>query len=154
MSQPIHVRRAELKDAVTIAAYNIHMALETEHKRLDPYTVSAGVRNALEDEGKGIYYVAEVGERVIGQLMITHEWSDWRNGDVWWIQSVYVHKDFRKQGVFKRLFAEAEAGAKAAGAVMIRLYVETDNAGAQKSYANLGMTMTSYAVMEKPLAKQ
>lgn len=154
MPDEIRVRRGELKDAVTIAAYNIHMALETEHKRLDPYTVSAGVRNALEDESKGIYFVAEAGSRVIGQLMITHEWSDWRNGDVWWIQSVYVHPDFRKQGVFKQLFAKAEDGARAAGAVMIRLYVENDNAGAQKSYENLGMTKTAYAIMEKPIERE
>lgn len=153
MSDEILVRRGELKDAVTIAAYNIHMALETERKRLDPYTVSAGVRSVLEDESKGIYFVAQVGDRVIGQLMITHEWSDWRNGDIWWIQSVYVHPEFRKRGVFKRLFAKAEESARAAGAVMIRLYVENDNSAAQETYAHLGMTRTAYTVMEKDLPR-
>ena len=117
IAEDLIVRRATIKDAVTLAAYNIHMALETENKRLDPYVVSAGVRNALEDERKGIYLVADLNGRVIGQLLITREWSDWRNGDIWWIQSVYVHPEFRKQGVFTRLHEQAERDANEEGAV-------------------------------------
>ncbi|MBC7784965.1 MAG: GNAT family N-acetyltransferase [Burkholderiales bacterium] len=127
------------------------MALETENKRLDPYTVSAGVKAAIEDRSKALYLVALMGDRVVGQLMVTLEWSDWRNGDIWWIQSVYVHPDFRKQGVFSRLHEQAEIEARAAGAVMLRLYVEEDNTRAQEVYLKQGIAMTSYRVMEKGL---
>lgn len=147
------LRRGEMRDNVSISAYNIRLALETEGKRLDPYTVSAGVKAALEDPSKGVYYVALVGERVVGQLMITREWSDWRNGWIWWVMSVYVNEEFRKQGVFKALFAYAEREARNAEAAMLRLYVERENAKAQSVYKALGMEMTSYGVMEKALPR-
>jgi GNAT superfamily N-acetyltransferase len=148
------IRRGGLRDAVTIAAYNIRMALETEQKRLDPYTVSAGVRAVIEDDSLGHYFVADIGGRVIGQLMVTFEWSDWRNGSIWWVQSVYVHPEFRKTGVFRRLLAGTVAAARAAGAVMVRLYVENDNTIAQTAYARLGLEKAPYAVMEMPLPKE
>jgi len=148
------IRRGELKDAVTLASYNLQMAMETEDKRLDPYVVSAGVRAALLDADKGIYFVADLNGRVIGQLMITREWSDWRNGDMWWIQSVYVHADFRKQGVFRELFEYAESEARKAEAVAIRLYVEKDNAHAQATYGSLGLETSHYLVMEKSLPRE
>jgi GNAT superfamily N-acetyltransferase len=147
------IRRGELKDAVTLSAYNLQMAMETENKRLDPYVVSGGVKAVLQDEAKGVYFVADLGGRVIGQLMITTEWSDWRNGDMWWIQSVYVHLDFRKQGVFTALYAYAEEQAKKAEAVALRLYVEKDNAAAQETYGALGMETSHYLVMEKTLPR-
>ncbi len=152
-SQSIQIRKALLTDAVTIAAFNIHMALETEKKKLDPYTVSAGVKAALQDTSKGIYLVAELEGRIVGQLMITREWSDWRNGDIWWIQSVYVHPDFRKKGIFKSLHQHAAQAAKENGAIMLRLYVEKENATAQAVYQKLGLAMTTYGVMEVHLKK-
>jgi len=148
------IRRGELKDAVTLASYNLQMAMETEDKRLDPYVLTAGVRAALLDAEKGVYFVADLGGRVIGQLMITREWSDWRNGDMWWIQSVYVHAEFRNQGVFRALYEFAESQAKAAGAVAIRLYVEQENEKAQATYAALGLEAAHYLVMEKPLPRE
>ncbi|HEY0009216.1 MAG TPA: GNAT family N-acetyltransferase [Tepidisphaeraceae bacterium] len=149
----LNIRRGRLSDMVTLAAYNIHLAMETEHLRLDPYAVSAGVRAALEDPSKGIYFVADVAGRVIGQLMVTREWSDWRNGDIWWVQSVYVHPDFRKQGIFRALHAAAIAGAQDEGAALLRLYVEQENADAQAVYKKLGFATSPYRVMEQKIER-
>jgi ribosomal protein S18 acetylase RimI-like enzyme len=148
------IRRGQLRDLTVITTYNIQMALETEQKKLDPYVVTAGVRAALQDENKGIYFVAEIDGRVVGQLMITHEWYDWRNGDIGWIQSVYVHPEFRKQGVFKALHTHTRDAAIKAGAVMIRLYVERENTRAQDVYTNLGMSLPGYLVMEQSLPRE
>lgn len=152
-SSPI-IRRAEMRDLTVITTFNIQMALETEQKRLDPYLVTAGVRAALQDQNKGIYFLAEVDGQVVGQLMITHEWSDWRNGDIWWIQSVYVHPEFRKRGIFKALHTHTKGAAIKAGAVMIRLYVEKENTRAQNVYTNLGLSLPGYLVMEQALPKE
>jgi ribosomal protein S18 acetylase RimI-like enzyme len=145
------LRRATPADAETIAAYNVAMAMETESLALDPIVVRRGVERAIADEAKAIYFVAEVGGRVVAQLMITHEWSDWRDGDMWWVQSVYVHPDYRRQGLFRRLYEHAATQARAAGAKVIRLYVEQDNAAAQQTYGSLGMHLTHYRVMEQTL---
>jgi ribosomal protein S18 acetylase RimI-like enzyme len=139
---------ARFSDAETITEFNIRMAKETESIDLNPAIVGSGVRAALGDPHKAIYFVAEVGGRVVGQLMITHEWSDWRDGDIWWVQSVYVHPEFRKVGAFKALYRHAEQQARAAGAVGIRLYVDAHNAGARAAYERLGMHVTNYQVME------
>jgi ribosomal protein S18 acetylase RimI-like enzyme len=141
-------RTARPSDAETITDFNIRMAKETESIDLNPDTVGRGVRAALADPQKAIYFVAEVGGRVVGQLMITHEWSDWRDGDIWWVQSVYVHPDQRKVGAFKALYRHAERAAKDAGAVGIRLYVDEHNEGAQAAYVRLGMQVSNYKVME------
>lgn len=145
------IREARESDADIIADFNVRMALETENLALDRPTVRRGVRTALADRSKAIYFVAEMDGRVAGQLMITHEWSDWRNGDLWWIQSVYVHPDFRRAGVFKALYEHVQQAAREAGSVGIRLYVENDNRVAQQSYTKLGMSMTHYAIMEEML---
>ncbi len=137
-----------------VATYNIQMAMETEQKKLDPYTVTAGVKAVLGDPNKGVYFVAEVDGRVVGQLMITLEWSDWRNGDIWWIQSVYVHPDFRKHGIFRQLHAHAKDEAVKAGAVMLRLYVEKENQRAQDVYRGLGMDEAHYVMMEQSLPRE
>jgi ribosomal protein S18 acetylase RimI-like enzyme len=142
------IRSARPADADTIAEYNVAMARETESLDLDRATVGRGVRAALADPQKAIYFVAEVDGRVVGQLMITHEWSDWRDGDIWWVQSVYVHPEHRKIGAFKALYRHAEQAARDAGAVGIRLYVDEHNEGAQAAYARLGMHVSSYKVME------
>jgi GNAT superfamily N-acetyltransferase len=125
------------------------MAWETESLRLDPPTVRAGVRAALADPAKAIYFVAEIEGAVAGQLMITHEWSDWRNGDIWWIQSVYVHADYRRRGVFKALFSFVEQRARQSNVVGIRLYVDRSNADARRTYEQLGMSVSHYDLMEK-----
>jgi GNAT superfamily N-acetyltransferase len=150
-TEAIEVRRGVLADAPMIAAFNAAMAWETEKRWLDPTTVAAGVRAALQDPAKGIYFVASVGGQLVGQLMITHEWSDWRNGDMWWIQSVYVDPGHRRKGIFRALFAAAEADARASGATTLRLYVERHNAAAQRTYETLGMSLSDYLVMEKRL---
>jgi ribosomal protein S18 acetylase RimI-like enzyme len=144
----LSIRLAGPSDADILAEYNVRMARETESIDLDPATVSRGVRAALVDANKAIYFVAETGARVIGQLMITHEWSDWRDGDIWWIQSVYVHPEYRKVGAFKALYRHAEQAARDAGAVGIRLYVDAHNEAAQHVYARLGMHVSNYKVME------
>ena len=143
------IRPATASDAETIAAFNAAMARETEHIELDPKRLLDGVQAVLADRSKGFYTVAEAGGRVVGQMMITFEWSDWRNGVFWWIQSVYVDPDFRSQGVFKQLYGHVAGRAKSAGDVCgLRLYVERDNSRAQQTYQGLGMTKTPYEVYE------
>ncbi|HEV8603733.1 MAG TPA: GNAT family N-acetyltransferase [Tepidisphaeraceae bacterium] len=145
----LHIRSATRDDASTIADFNIRLAMETENLALDPSTIFPGVRAVLQDPSKGQYFVAEIGGSVVGCLMITHEWSDWRNGDIWWIQSVYVHPDFRRRGVFSHLYRHVEKVAAAAGAVGLRLYMEEENSAAQTTYERLGMHLTPYRVLEQ-----
>ena len=145
----IRVRRATPADAATLADFNIAMARETEDHVLDPAVIGPGVRTAVTDATKCLYFVAEIGGRVVGQTMVTFEWSDWRNGDVWWLQSVYVHPDSRGRGVFRALHAEVERSARAAGAVGLRLYVWNANTRAQATYAKLGWADANYKVMER-----
>src|SRR5439155_4490600 len=115
MPGPIQIRSATLADAPTLAAYNAAMALETEHKTLDPAKLRAGVERAIAQPQSARYYLADIAGQVVGQLMVTFEWSDWRSADFWWIQSVYVHPDFRSAGVFKSLYRHVEALAREAG---------------------------------------
>src|SRR5689334_8006099 len=119
----ITVRPAVGADWPTLVDYNCRLAWETESTRLLPAVVTAGVQALLRDPHQGRYFVAECGGSIIGQLMHTREWSDWRNGDIWWLQSVYVHPDFRGRGVFRQLLAALEAAAVAVGVVGLRLYV-------------------------------
>ena len=136
-------------DAEIIAAYNSAMAEETEGKSLDPDVIGPGVQSLLEDSSKGRYWVAEAGGRVVGQLMVTYEWSDWRNGTIWWIQSVYVHPDWRRKGVFSALYRHVESLANDTPQVIgLRLYVEENNRRAQQTYVSLGMVKPNYIVME------
>jgi GNAT superfamily N-acetyltransferase len=147
----ILVRAAAPADAPIIAHFNIAMAIETEALRLDEPTVFAGVQAGLADPNRALYFVAEISGVVVGCCMITHEWSDWRNGDIWWLQSVYVHRDHRRAGVFRALHAHVIGAARQAGVVRLRLYVERDNTAAKRVYASLGMTMTHYDVMEQAI---
>jgi GNAT superfamily N-acetyltransferase len=144
------IRRAILSDAPTIAEFNLRLAEETEHLRLDPQTVAAGVKALLEDPAKGVYFVAEHERQIVGQLCITYEWSDWRNGTFWWIQSVYVQKEFRGRGVFASLFEHVQNLARGQGDVCgLRLYMERDNDMARRAYEKLGLNQTHYLVFEK-----
>ena len=154
MSEPdTTVRPGREADAARIALFNLRMAVETESLRLDPTTVERGVKAALADAAKGRYLVAERGGEVVGCLMLTREWSDWRNGELSWVQSVYVDPEHRRRGVMRALFAAAEQSARDAGAVGVRLYVERENAAAQAVYRSLGMGETHYLVMEKALGE-
>jgi len=133
-----------------LAHFNVELAKESENLLLDPARVKAGVGALLCDPAKGTYFVAEAGGAVVGQLLITHEWSDWRNGDFWWLQSVYVRSDFRRRGVFQALFDHVLASAKRQGDVAgIRLYVEKHNDPALKTYHRLGLEETHYLVLER-----
>src|SRR5262245_60469239 len=132
------IRQATPADVATIARFNAAMALETERISLDDTILGAGIRAGLDDPAKLIYFLAEIDGRVVGQIMITHEWSDWRNGDIWWIQSVFVEKDFRRRGVFRALYDFVRRRAIENRAVGLRLYVDAHNAAAQNTYAALG----------------
>lgn len=144
------VRRAGLADADAIAAFNSAMALETEGRALVPERIGAGVRRLLGDASLGFYAVAEQDGRVIGCLMVTNEWSDWRNGLFWWIQSVYVVPQWRRRGVYRRLYEFVRGLAARDPAICgFRLYVEKENAVAQRTYSALGMAPTDYLLYEE-----
>jgi GNAT superfamily N-acetyltransferase len=146
----LSIRLALVSDADVICEFNRLLALETENKILDPNVLRIGVAAMLDDPHKGRYFVAEADGRVVGQLGITFEWSDWRNGNFWWIQSVYVAKDARRHGVFRALYEHVIEVAKSETDVIgVRLYVEHDNQAAQATYHKMGMAMTSYQVMEE-----
>jgi ribosomal protein S18 acetylase RimI-like enzyme len=154
------IRAAAATDAAWLAQCALALAQETEGKALDPATVRAGIEAGVADPGKARYFVAMHDARAgadtlgipAGTLMLTREWSDWRNGHWWWIQSVYVMPEFRRHGVFAALYRHVEALARAAPDVIgLRLYVEHDNTAAQAVYARLGMRDAGYRILEAPL---
>jgi len=150
----IKIRKAALGDLPVIADFNVRLAHESEDLALDAVRVEAGVGAVLIDPAKGIYYVAEVAGAVAGQVMITYEWSDWRNGTIWWVQSVYVKPEFRHAGVFRALFNHLQSLARSREDVCtLRLYVHADNTRASRSYERLGMTRTKYEVFELEVRK-
>ena len=145
----ISIRRGKASDAETIAGFNAAMALETEKLSLERPRMLEGVRAVLRDASKGFYLVAELRGRAVGQMMITYEWSDWRNGLFWWIQSVYVEPDRRRVGVYTSLHQYVVEEAQRLGDVCgIRLYVEQENEIAQSVYRGLGMQKTVYDMFE------
>jgi ribosomal protein S18 acetylase RimI-like enzyme len=144
------IRRAGLADAPVVIEFNRRLAEESEGKTLDAAVLRAGVEAALADPMKALYFVVEEEGIILGQLMLTTEWSDWRNGWMWWIQSVYVRAEARRRGVFRALYRHVEESARQNPAVIgLRLYVERDNVTAQHTYAELGMERTGYFVFEK-----
>jgi ribosomal protein S18 acetylase RimI-like enzyme len=146
----MRIRLATPADAAALVAFNAAMALETERKELLPEVIGAGVRALLGNPASGFYVVAEESERVVGSLLVTKEWSDWRNGDFWWIQSVYVRPELRRRGVYKALYRHAqELAAQDPRVCGFRLYVEKDNSRAQATYRALGMKETRYLVFEE-----
>jgi GNAT superfamily N-acetyltransferase len=143
------IRDATPSDATTIATFNARLAYESEGMELVPEVVGRGVEAMFTDRAMGHYWVAEADGRVVGQIMVTYEWSDWRNGMIWWIQSVYVHGDYRRRGVFSALYRHVESLARSDPRVCgIRLYVERENTRAHRTYESLGMRMTDYQVMQ------
>ena len=147
------IREAIADDRDWLADCAIAMALETEHKRLDPGTVRAGIAAGIADPAKARYFIAvDDAGAPAGTLMLTREWSDWRNGDWWWIQSVYVVPGQRRRGVFAALYRHAEALARATpGVIGLRLYVERGNDAARRTYAALGMADAGYDILEVEL---
>ena len=145
----LQLRDALPADLEFLVAGNRRMAQETEGVELDPLLVGPGTRAVLQDPALGRYFIAEQDGHPVGQLMLTYEWSDWRNGVFWWIQSVYVEPDHRGRGVFSALFRYVAGLARASDEVCgIRLYVDRDNRPAQAVYAHLGLHATHYDVME------
>jgi ribosomal protein S18 acetylase RimI-like enzyme len=126
------------------------MALETEGLKLDPDKIRAGVEGLFAQPQYGFYVVAELDEKVVGGLMITYEWSDWRNKVFWWIQSVYVLPEFRGKGVYRHLYEGVKSMARRADCCGFRLYVETTNEAAQSVYRKLGMEQSHYKMFEDP----
>ena len=147
---PIEVRAAVPEDWPIIVEFNCRLAEESEGKKLDRAHIEPGVRALLDDPRKGRYLLAISQGRVVGQLMHTHEWSDWRNGDIWWLQSVYVHPEFRRQGVCRALFEKLRSEAEAdPGVVGLRLYVEEHNTRAHATYRSFDLLPGGYFVMER-----
>ena len=140
---------AEMQDTETLVQFQLAMAQESEGTQLDYVTVREGVKNAIEDESKAIYLIARNEDNeAIGSLMLTTEWSDWNNARYYWIQSVYVHPEFRRQGVFRELFEFAHVIAENDNAGALRLYVDKENIVAQKVYQSLGMHDSHYLMYE------
>jgi ribosomal protein S18 acetylase RimI-like enzyme len=142
------IRPAKLEDLEAIVTGNVALAEESEQLRLNEETLRAGVRALLDARAPGRYWIAESDGAVVGQLLITFEWSDWRNRMVWWIQSVYVAPTARGRGVFRALYEHAKREAQAQGAGGLRLYVDVTNRRAQAVYAALGMKGDHYRVFE------
>lgn len=144
------IREANSEDADLLADFNIQMALETEQKMLDPGLIHNGIRRLFEEPDLGFYTVVEVDGEIVGALMITTEWSDWRNGLFWWIQSVYVLPEFRRQGMFASLYKHIRDRARQDPAICgLRLYVEKENTRAQQTYLKVGMQETDYRLYEE-----
>jgi ribosomal protein S18 acetylase RimI-like enzyme len=144
------IRQATINDAAAIAEFNIKMAKETEHMDLIPEVINAGVRTMIDKPAMGFYLVAEEDSIIQASLMVTTEWSDWRNGLFWWIQSVYVQPDFRRMGLYRKLYDKVKSLAEGESNVCgFRLYVEHENTTAQKTYRSLGMEQTDYQMYEE-----
>ena len=150
MKNRISIRKAAADDAEPIAEFNIAMAMETEQKKLERDRIEPGVKALFDHPEYGFYLVAESGDEIIGSLMVTKEWSDWRNGLFWWIQSVYVIPEFRRKGVYRAMYEKVKQLADQAENVCgFRLYVEKENTIAQQTYLSLGMDETHYKMFEE-----
>lgn len=146
----LKIRDAAPADAATIADFNSQLAAETEDRELDRSLICAVVDALLADSTKGRCWVAEHEGRLVGQIVVTYEWSEWRNGMIWWIQCVYVEQAFRRQGVFSSMYRHVESLARE-DAVGLRLYVDQDNRRAQQTYHALGMVESGYLVMKSDM---
>lgn len=145
----IEIRSATPEDVDTLVAFQMAMASETEDKSLDPKALKHGVTAVFESSQRGFYLVAEVRGQVVGDLLITYEWSDWHNANRWWIQSVFVDRQWRRKGVYRALYGRVQEMARSTGEVCaIRLYVERDNMIGQRTYETLGMDRAPYYIYE------
>ena len=145
----MEIRKAKIEDLDTIVRFNYNLAKETEDKNLDLDILAKGVKALIEDDNKGVYHVCIADGKIVGQIMYTYEWSDWRNGTFLWVQSVYVDSMYRQQGVFKALYEYVKQLCDCdKNIVGIRLYVEKENSVAKKTYKNLGMHECDYYMYE------
>jgi GNAT superfamily N-acetyltransferase len=144
----IKIRHGIKSDIDIIVRFNKEMAYETEGISLDQEKLNDGVKAVFEHDTKGFYIVAECDGNLVGQAMITYEWSDWRNAIYWWIQSVYVLPEYRKVGVFRSIFEQIKSMANKSNVCGLRLYVDRDNKIAKKAYQNLGMCESHYDLFE------
>jgi len=151
VSLEVKVRRACVGDAAIITQFNIDHALEIEDMALDAEKVSQGVNAVFLDASKGCYFVAEIDGEVVGSLLITYEWSDWRAAQIWWLQSVFVKPNARNHGAFKALFEFIEYEAKANSACELKLYVMDNNPRAKAAYERVGMHQSRYVIFEKEI---
>ncbi len=146
----MNIRIAEKQDAPALVEFNQAMAMETEGKKLDSDVLQQGVEAVFEDEKKGFYVVAEEDGKIVGGLMITFEWSDWRNAWFWWIQSVYILPEYRGRSIYRFLYEYVKATAERSKNVCgFRLYVEKENTNAQRVYEKLGMESSYYLMYEE-----
>src|SRR5690606_18491286 len=145
-SETILIRDARPDDRATIVRFNLSLAEETERLALDRDTVLRGVEAVLADPSLGRYFLSEVDGAICGQLLITYEWSDWRNGRFVWIQSVWVEPEHRRRGIFRALYRHVERIATSPGHCGIRLYMHEENASAAATYSRLGLVRPGYVV--------
>ncbi len=146
----LQITKANPEDTANIVAFQMKMAMETEGMQLDESIVQQGVRAVFQDRSKGIYYVAKIHEKTVGSMLTTFEWSDWRNGQIVWIQSVFVDQDYRGQRVFSKMYAYLQDIVRDAenNYCGLRLYVDKSNVAAQKVYDSLGMQNHHYDLYE------
>lgn len=148
----MNIRLANFEDANSLVEFNQAMALETEGMRLDANILQSGVEAVFDNKDKGFYVVAESNRKIIGGLMVTFEWSDWRNQWFWWVQSVYILPEARGKKIYSGLYDFVKETANAQGDVCgFRLYVEKENAHARKVYEKLGMKGSHYLMYEEML---
>ena len=147
----IIITKGQIEDTENIAQFQVDMAMESEGTQLDKDIVTKGVSAAMADENKGLYYIARVDGKAVGSLMLTREWSDWNNGWYWWIQSVYVAPDYRRQGVYKSMYNAVCTDAKQQNIAQVRLYVDKTNTRGQEVYSSLGMQESHYLIYETTL---
>jgi ribosomal protein S18 acetylase RimI-like enzyme len=146
------IRLADLDDAENIAENNVLLAYESENLDISFETTLDGVKGVLSDPGKGFYLIVEEDDTIIGQLMITFEWSDWKNKTIWWLQSVYVKENYRVKGIFKHLVKEIKNMASENNVDIVRLYVHNDNVKAVKIYRRMGMKKKPYTIYQLSLS--
>ena len=142
------IRKAKPEDVEVIVDFQQKMAWETEHMTLVPGIIDKGVKAVFNDSSRGQYWLAEEKGNIVASLLITYEWSDWRNCNVWWFQSVYVLPEFRRTGIFRSMYKYIKNEADKEGIAGLRLYVETNNSGAQQTYEALGMKSLHYKMYE------
>lgn len=148
----MEIRLANPGEAADLVEFNQAMAMETEGKFLDPQILRSGVDSVFHHPSKGFYVVAEEDGRIIGGLMVTFEWSDWRDAWFWWIQSVFIRPEFRGRGIYGALYSFVKESAAERGDVCgFRLYVERENEKARRVYEKLGMKQSYYLMYEEPL---
>ena len=148
----MNIRLAQREDVASLVEFNQAMALETEGKKLKPELLHSGVNSVFDDSKKGFYVVAENAGKIVGGLMITYEWSDWRNAWFWWIQSVYILPEYRGRRIYRMLYEFVKnKAAESKDVCGFRLYVEKENERAQKVYEKTGMESSHYLMYEEKI---